>query len=216
MENSNKKIIFSQATITQIREVVDVSVINDDNTRFKNWFDFKYSLSETEIDFIKNLKRKNKYLQYYSEYNLQAKFISPLFSKIDFTSETVDNWFGAKLNHEINGYEFTGEPDFMIATGDFIPKNPFFFFQEFKPANSRNLPDFQLLAALITGMVKNNSKIVKGAFNTGQIWKFTLLEKVKKDTYKYFISASFDCLNIEDLKQMYIILKAVKNECCRD
>ncbi len=211
MENPVKKIIFSQATISQIREVVDVSVINDDNTRFINWFDYKNSLSETEIDFLKNLKRKNKYLQYYSEYNLQAKFISPLFSKIDFTSETVDNWFGAKLNYEINGCEFTGEPDFMIATGDFVPKNPFFFFQEFKPANSNNLPDFQLLAVLIAGIAKNNSKVIRGAFNTGRIWNFTLLEKVKKDTYKYFISKSFDCLNIDDLKQMYIILKAVKS-----
>ncbi len=216
MENSNKKIIFSQATVSQIREVVDVKLIYDNNSKFDDWFGHKHNITEEELKFLTNLLQKNKYLRHYSEHNLLAKFISQLLYKVDFNSKTVSNWFGIKMKHEINGYEFTGEPDFMVATGDFVPKNPFFFFQEFKPTTSTKLPDVQLLATLISASSQNKAKIIKGSFNTGQFWNFVILEEIKKDTYNYFISKSFDCLNIESLKQMYIILKAVKNECCKD
>jgi len=53
---------------------------------------------------------------------------------------------------------------------------------------------------------------MKGAYITGAIWRFVILEKIKKHQYKYFVSQNFDSTKIEDLKDIYKNLLFIKNE----
>ena len=57
---------------------------------------------------------------------------------------------------------------------------------------------------------KNKTNIIRGVYNAGQLWSFIVLKKIKEAEYQYFESESFDCIKINDLKQIYINLQAVK------
>jgi hypothetical protein len=43
-----------------------------------------------------------------------------------------------------------------------------------------------------------------------------ILEKIGENQFEYFVSKSFDSLDLDDLKQIYIILQAVKHKYCKD
>lgn len=53
--------------------------------------------------------------------------------------------------------------------------------------------------------------VIKGAYMTGGHWH-TILEKLERHKYQYFISQNFDSTKIEDLKAIYKNLLFVKNE----
>ncbi len=103
-----------------------------------------------------------------------------------------------------------GKPDLIVATGIEEPEKPFFFLQEYKKSlNPSGNPEYQVIAAMITAMTLNNAKIIRGSYVIGRIWYFVILEK-DEENYKYYVSESFDALKINDLKQIFINLKAIK------
>ena len=52
--------------------------------------------------------------------------------------------------------------------------------------------------------------MIRGAYVIGRNWNFVILEKLENGNYEYFVSKTFDCLNFDSLKQIYINLQAVK------
>ncbi len=102
----------------------------------------------------------------------------------------------------------------MVAKGKKTPEEPYFFIQEFKRTQNTSDPEDQLLAEMLVAMEINKTNIFQGAFIIGQNWFFVVVEKLKSGNYEYFVSRQFDCLNIENLRQIYINLQAAKKLFC--
>ncbi len=216
MENNkdDKKINYSGINLKKIESIVNITKkIN--HTKFEKWFSFEYKISVNENEFLEKLIRKNElYLPSYNEEKLFASFISRILNEVDFSFSDVKDWYSSWLQGELNGFKFSGKPDFMVAKGNEFPKEPYFFIQEFKPSERPTKVKDQLLAEMLVAMEINKTNIFHGAFIIGQNWFFVVVEKLKSGNYEYFVSRQFDSLNIENLRQIYINLQAAKKLFC--
>ena len=212
----NQVLTYRNISFQDLEEIVNIEK-RDNDTKFDNWLSYKYKISENEEDLLKKLIRKNKlYLSGYNEAKLTFKFISPLLNRVDFDTGEIKDWYESNLTGVVNGRKFSGKTDFMVAKGKFKPKKPFFFVQEFKRSTPNNNPEFQLLAEMIVAMEINKTNIIHGSFVIGKNWHFVVLEKLKNESLEYFVSKQFNCLDIEDLRQIYINLQAAKTLFCKD
>ncbi len=217
MENQEiKSYNFSNIKFSDLEEIVDIKVLYNDS-KFNEWFETPYNLDETEILFFENLIQKNKTrVPFYMEENLKAKFIIPILNLVDFVFEPVSDWYDTTLSGTLNGVEFKGFTDFMVASGTENPKKPYFFIQEFKPSTPDKDPRIQLLGELLVAIEKNKTTIIRGGYIIGRNWYFVIVEKIGENQFQYFVSKQFDSLDLEDLKQIYVILQAVKYKYCKD
>ena len=196
-------------------KIADFKLMKDWSV-FDEWFNYKHKISENDLKFLIKLVESHKYnLGYYTERQLQAQFISPLLSNVNFITDTYRSWFEYEISGIINNYKLIGFPDFMVATGERKPHKPYFFIQEFKKQLTKSNPLEQLLAEMAVALEINNKNKLYGVYNIGKWWTFIILEKITKDKYQYYESKSFDCIEINDLKQIYINLQAVKHKYCK-
>ena len=217
MENINEKIInYNNVTLEQLVEVVNIKQIIN-NSKFEEWFNYKFKITESDELFFKELILENKIsLQSYNEQSLTIKFIAPILNRVKLRGENFKDWYGYKIECKLNGYILKGEPDLTVATGLDTPRTPYFFMQEYKRGvNPHGNPEYQVLAEMLTAMTLNKKNIFKGSYIIGQFWKFVILEKLENGNYEYFISNGFDSLNLEDLKHIYKNLQAVKFLYCK-
>ena len=211
-----KEISFTNITFQDIKSIVNIEK-KVRGSKFDNWFSFKYKISESENSFFQKLINKNElYLSAYNEEQLKMKFLSLILDKVDFFFDDKKDWYDYSLSATVNGTLIKGRPDFMVAKGDFFPSVPYFFLQEFKPSYTAANPEFQLLAEMLVAMQINKKKNLQGAYVIGRNWLFVILEKLKNGDYEYCVSESFDCLKINEIKQIYINLQAVKVLFCKD
>jgi hypothetical protein len=217
MENPEiKSYNFSSIKYSDLEEIVNIKVVDND-AKFDEWFETPYNLEDSEILFFKNLIKKHKiYIGFYMEEDLKAKFIIPILNLVDFMIAPVRDWYDGILSGTLNGVKFNGFTDFMVATGIDRAKKPYFFIQEFKPSIPDKDPRIQLLAELLVTIEKNKTIVMRGGYIIGQYWNFVIVEKIGENQFEYFISKSFDSLDLDDLKQIYIILQAVKHKYCKD
>jgi hypothetical protein len=182
---------------------------------FEPWFDNNISVDKEIIDFLEELIEENQiFINSYSEENLKVNFIVPLLNKVKFKSieNEFRDFYEDKLTYKTDKFIFRGTCDFVVAKGLFRSEKPYFFIQEFKKSKENSDPEPQLLAELISAIELNNWITIKGAFIVGAIWNFVILEKLGKDSYKYFVSPNFDSTKIDDLKSIYQNLLFVKEE----
>ena len=199
-----------------ILSIIGEYSLQEDRSIFKEWFSYKYKITDNELEWFVKLIETHKYvLQNYTERQLQAQFISPFLSIVNFNTKKFKSWFEYELSGIVNNYELKGFPDFMVATGNIKPKKPYFFFQEFKKSKTNSNPDFQLLATMSVAIEINKTNIMHGVYNLGRFWYFVILQKLSEEKYHYFESEVFDSLKINDLKQIYINLQAVKHNYCK-
>jgi hypothetical protein len=217
MENQEiKSYNFSNVRYSQLEDIVDISIGNN-LAKFNEWFQTPYEINEQDVLFFGNLIEKHRtYIGFYMEEDLKAKFIIPILNLVDFMVLPVRDWYDGTLSGELNGVKFRGFTDFMVATGIDQAKKPYFFIQEFKPSIPDKDPKVQLLAELLVTIEKNKTTIMRGGYIIGQYWNFVIVEKIGENQYEFVISKSFDSLDLEDLKQIYIILQAVKHKYCKD
>ncbi len=219
MKQKEEKIIasynFSDIDRNILEEVLDIDVIFEQEI-FNEWFNYKYEISDYELKFLTTLlNAKKNYLQYYNEIQLKSQFIIPILTLVNFFTTEFKGWYERNLTGIVNNYELKGNTDFMVATGKLKPVKPFFFIQEFKKHHTKSNPLEQLLAEMAVAMQINGKNILRGTYNFGQFWKFIILEKTNQNKYQYYESKTFDSSEIEQLKKIYINLKAVKHKYCK-
>ncbi|OQY00260.1 MAG: hypothetical protein B6I24_00220 [Bacteroidetes bacterium 4572_128] len=211
-----KSYTFSEISFKILNEIADFDQVRNREI-FKEWFNFNYKINEYDEKFLKKLIIKNEFnIKFYSELQLSLHFINPILNRIDFYGENYREWFEARMQGIINGYELNGDADFILASGKLKPEIPYFFIQEFKKSVPiPKHPMGQLFAQMAIAM--ENSKMInmRGAYNIGKYWNFVVLEKIGEYKYKYHESESFDALKINDLKQIFIILKSIKHKYCK-
>jgi len=211
-----EKIIFQTAEYDEIIKVVSLKAGEQENI-FDEWFKFDFSLSQADVDFLKELIRIHKnILSSYAEEDLKMYFISNILNRINFILPDRRGFFDKPLKAIINEVEFCGKTDFMLALGIELPQKPYFFIQEFKREGKATHPKNQLLAEMLTAIELNKTNLMRGAFIVGAIWRFMILEKIAENSYQYDISKGFDSLDFDSLKQIYTCLQAVKLKFCND
>jgi len=207
---------FSSIKYSDLEQIVSI-ISKIDDAKFGEWFGFIYEIGDLDTEFLQNLITKHRRrLASYMEEDLKAKFLIPILNRVDFMTNYFQDWYEPTFGGLVNGYELKGFVDYMIAKGETEPKNPYFFIQEFKPSTPDRNPEYQLLAEMLVAIEKNERTIFRGGYIIGQYWKFVILEKIGENQFEYFVSESFDALKINDLKQIYIILQAVKHKYCVD
>jgi hypothetical protein len=212
---TQKSYKFSEINYKKLKEIADFKLVRD-RTIFNEWFDFKYEISKYDEDYLTKLIKLNEYnIADYDEYQLLAHFISPLLYKVYFLGENFREWYQPHISGTVNEKRLYGRPDFMIASGNLEPEIPFFFLQEFKKQKTSSDPLRQLLAQMTVAVENNKTKQMKGCYNIGRWWSFVILEKNAEGKYKYYESRSFDSLDIDHIKKIYIYLKAVKHKYCK-
>ncbi len=139
------------------------------------------------------------------------------------------DWYERPLHGLLGDTEIYGTADYLVARGEKEPSCPIFFLQEFKPAFTNKSPEIQLvsemlvalsqidpleIAADLVGVDAENrldQKVMYGAYITGSIWKFVIMEKVVH-RYTYYVSQSLDCLRPLDAARIYGALLFLKSK----
>ncbi len=209
-----EKIIFQTAKFDDLVQVVDLKQLPEQEI-FKEWFNFQYSLSDEEENYLQNLIKDNfDFLSYCSEEDLKMEFIAFLLGKVRFRLKDKRGFYDKPLKAKINGVEFSGRTDFMFAMGVQVPRNPYFFIQEFKQTKHSVDAEDQLLAEMLVAIELNKVNLMRGAYIVGRNWYFVILEKIAENSYQYYVSKTFDSLDFEKLRQIYICLQAIKLKYC--
>ncbi len=203
---------YSRIKDIDLDQLVDISQkIN--KARFNDWFLNDIEISDqNNVFLVELLEQEESYISFYNEETLKMRFLSPLLRRINFKTDYFMDFYNEKLTYKTDHFILTGEADFLISTGFRSAKKPFFFIQEFKRSEEYGNPRPQLLAELISAVELNVWKEIKGAYVIGENWNFVILEKLSQDKYQYFVSRTFNCTNIEDLKAIFKNLLFVKDE----
>ncbi len=206
---------FSNISFSELNKIVSLEKSYNFD-KFKEWFETDFELSETDLQFLEKLRKKQyPFLFSYSEEDLKVKFIAPILNQVDFIVNKINDFYHASLKAEINGIEFNGFADYVVAKGVKEPEKPYFFVQEFKPNLGAKDVEDQLFAELLAGIAINESTLMRGAYIIGQNWRFVIMEKDENNNYTAFVSKQFDSLELDDLKQIYKNLQIVKLHYCQ-
>ncbi len=210
-----KKLSFRKATLKKLMAIVNIEQIIDKN-KFREWFSYDYKFEKDDELFLENLIKVNQLsLKLYNEQTLTVKFIGSILNRVNFSHKKkgIKDWYGYSVNCRLNGHVLNGRPDFIVATGIDSPEIPYFFFQEYKPSvEPYGDPEHQVLAAMIAALVLNKTSTIKGCYIVGRTWTFVILDKLDNGDYEYFVSTDFNCLDIDNLKSIYVNLQSVKDE----
>ncbi len=208
----HKKILsFSKIEYRHLEELVDITEIID-YAVFDGWFNFNYTLNPEEENFLRKLLDDNiRFLDSYSKEELKAQVIIPLINKVDFFHNGVRGWYERFLKGMINGRLLHGKTDYMVARGIETPKLPYFFIREYKKELGDKHPKNPLLAEMMVAMQLNQENFMRGAFVISRLWNFVILRKISDNKYEYFRSPDFNVLKIQELKQIYVNLQAIKD-----
>ena len=218
LEKKNKDGIptysFSKITENELKKCIKIQK-EFDKSKFNNWFNFDYIISDDEKTFLNNLiNRYGDFLDSYKKETLKAHFIIPILNKVDFLLRgyKISGLYEELLIYKTDKFIFKGTTGFVFAKGLEESEKPYFFIQEFKRGKKYDDPEVQLLAELISAVELNDEKTMEGAYIKGAIWNFVILEKLEKHKYQYFISKNFDSTKIDDLKAIYKNLQFIKDE----
>ncbi len=209
-----EKIVFQTAKFDDLVKIVNLKSGRKTDIFFE-WFNFDYSLNDDEKNLLSTLIEVHfDLVNGYSEEELKMYFISQLLVRVNFIFKNKRGFFDRPLKAIINGVEFSGKTDFMLATGINEPSKPYFFIQEFKRTSHNSLPEEQLLAEMLVAIALNKVNLMRGAYVIGRNWNFVILEKIGENSYQYFVSKSYDSLDFNELKQIFVCLQAVKLKYC--
>lgn len=176
--------------------------------KLESWLKINGNISNeitTELERLQLKLKEN--VDTWNEQELIIKFIALLIDKVDYDSAGFKSFANRKLNGIIDGESVSGEVDFMIASGKFEPKNPYFCLHEYKKEKGAdNDPLGQLIIAMMTAQeLNNNQHPIYGAYVMGRNWFFLTLEG-----RKYCISDEFVATR-EDIFKIYEILHNLKD-----
>jgi hypothetical protein len=200
--------IFERWTFEQVEETFDIKRVKKLEA-LENWLKAEYQPNTEQKKRIEHLKtRLQENAEIWNEDELKFYFLGLLVDLVEFDQE--DYKFKSFLQRKLSGYigdmALSGVVDFMVAKGKQEPKHPFFFLHEYKQERKReNDPLGQLLIAMVVAQNENNNDApILGAYVTGRLWFFVILEGKK-----YSVSMAYDATQ-EDIFQIFAILQQAK------
>ncbi len=175
------------------------------------WINTSDTLTEPQKFFLNDIYQQSfQRISGWNEEEVKMKMISFLFYIADLEEAgKIYTFFERELSANIDGKMLSVVCDCLIATplGLSSPRLPYFFLQEFKRRKKgANDPEGQMLAAMLIAQYKNSdNKPIYGAWLTGSIWEFSILEGKTLHS-----SITFDSTKQQDLLQIVFILRKLK------
>jgi hypothetical protein len=176
------------------------------------WMSAENTISESDKKLALRLQTKLiKFYDLWNEDEIKSFFNIPLIEIIDFTAEdfvtyktfTQRNLIGTLKDVNGNDVDLNGRVELLVSKGKQKPRQPYFFFNEYKPAlKGKNDPLGQLLIAMLVGEAQNQHKFpVYGVYVIGEDWRFVVL-----DGKQYAISKTFSAIEDDIFQIMRILL----------
>ncbi len=206
---------FSKITFSDLDKIINIIEKIGDEEIFDSWINNNINISSEDLNFLTTLLKSEKFfIERYKEEDLKVKFIAPILNRVDFKLVDIQirDFYEESITYKNKNFTLTGICDFIVSKGLNYAKTPLFFIQEFKKGFDSSDPRPQLIAELISAIEINNFTQMRGAYIVGAIWNFVILEKLKENSYQYFVSENFDSTKINDLKEIYKNLLFVKEE----
>lgn len=172
----------------------------------EEWLDVSLQALDIRMEMMRKLLLQN--VDAWNEDELKMNFIAPFLLEIQFNHYPNYKVFTQRLSKlKTDKVEAQGKIEWMVARGRQIPKNPFFFLQEYKPEkNSGNDPLGQLLMAILYAKQENeNPQILYASYIMGRFWFFVVFEN-----NQYAVSNAYNATKEEDLQAIIAILQKVK------
>jgi hypothetical protein len=207
-KSTKKKVTFESCDKTFMENNFGFRQVNE-IPELTTWVNSKIATTKFEREIVLNLLNDTKRrIDDWNEEGLKMNFIAPLLSYVKFNSEKYTAFADEKIEAEVGEYFLTGKLDWFVAKGIYKPETPIFFLQEFKRAKGNpSDPDGQILAEMLACRTLNGqeNEVMYGVVIIGKSWNLIVLKG-----NEYALSNTFDSKNIEDLIEIFEILKASK------
>lgn len=206
----NQKVImssFKEWTTQQLKRTFHLVTLEECEV-LDQWLAMPFDIPKKDKQFLMELRKfSSKAIEFWNEDELKFHFITPLLKRVNFTSPHYAPFLERKISSLIENYEMSGRVDFMVASGEYEPVKPYFFFSEYKKEKGGlNDPLAQVLCAMMVAQQKNkDDKPVYGAYVIGRNWFFVVLQGKE-----YCKSEVFTITRQEYLEQVYILLMNMK------
>jgi len=198
---------FESWTFEDVQDTFEIRKTKD-FALLKNWISATCKRNEFQNHNLNHLKNKiSDYVDTWNEDELKLQFIGPFLDVVNYESPKYKAFSQRTLTLKKENINVGGRIDYMLARGLIKPKQPFFFFNEYKPSKrGNNDPLGQLLIEMIAGQYQNNNNTpIYGAYTEGRFWYFVVLSEKE-----YAVSPSYDATK-DDIYQIYAILCKVKD-----
>ena len=172
-----------------------------------DWLHTSASLTTGDLAYLEHLRtRLEMYADSWNEEELKLKFISLLLDKVNYEHATYNGFANRKLSFKHSGKTIAGVVDFMVASGRYEPKKPYFCFHEYKKEKgSDNDPRGQLLIAMLAAQqINNDGAPVYGVYVLGRMWFFVVLHEKN-----YCVSNDYSATQKTELNDIFNILKSL-------
>ena len=198
---------FNEWTTQQLKRTFNLTTL-DNCPQLEAWLNKPYQTSKKEQDFAEGLRKLAiKKVAFWNEEELKLHFLFPLLSSINYNTLTYSAFAERTISVDIDAYRMNGKVDLMVASGEYEPINPYFFFHEYKrEKGGADDPIGQLLAAMLVGQTLNDDgKPIYGSYVIGRNWFFVVLQGKE-----YCISEEFVSTRQQDLMQIVSALNNIK------
>ena len=197
---------FRDCTLAQLENMFEVKQVRTLD-HLEGWLNGHADISETERVILLMFREKLLLNAHdWNETELAYNFIGPVMALVNYTSEAF-NFFAERLvSGVVEGFEMSGKPDGMIASGFREPKMPYFCFQEYKKdQDPEGDPAGQALAAMLVAQAMNERHHpVYGCYVKGRDWFFMVLHGKQ-----YAISEPYIATR-DEVFDIFRILRALK------
>ena len=143
----------------------------------------------------------------WNEQELIIKHISLILNTAKIEGENYNTYAERTITGKIDDIEMTGVVDFLVARGQFQPREPYFFIQEYKKnkLGPSSDPLAQLLGEMLVAENLNKNSLIYGAYIVGRLWYFVILEG-----RNYNVLKPFDSTNVIELQEIIAKLNWIK------
>ncbi len=163
--------------------------------------------TEQELSFLQEVQLEAQpVIESWTEFELIFKFISFIVRFAHLSGDNYQSFGDRPISAKVGDHTLQGRVDFMVASGKYEPKSPYFCFHEYKPSKPGRDSDpiGQLLATMLVAQALNENKLpIYGAYIMGKWWQFVVLVD-----NAYAISKSYDSAT-ESLMDILRILKSL-------
>ncbi len=201
---------FNKWTQQEIEDVFNLKLVKT-HPLLTTWLNLtlppELKPTEQELLFLQEIQLEAQpVIESWTEFELIFKFISFIVRFAHLSGDHYQSFGDRPLSAKVGEHTLHGRVDFMVASGKYEPKSPYFCFHEYKttkPGRDSD-PIGQLLATMLVAQALNkNEHPIYGAYIIGKWWQFVILVN-----NTYAISSSYDSAT-EDLTDILHILKSL-------
>jgi len=146
--------------------------------------------ADIKPDLTRLQQKLHENVDHWNGQELIYQFFAPFVHKVDYKSDLYRVFSNRKLSGEIDGYLVSTKIDWMLASGEYEPKAPYFCLHEYKKDKGADSdPLGQLIIAMAVAQAINDNTI---------------------KNHEYCVSNAYDATRDDDIFTIFKILKKLK------